>query len=196
MVENSGIGWRRVWCGDFQSSWTLIIHCENVEIMYNLASFIAIVQQAIKKPLVTEILPDHSYARGWRCEANYDQFLSFGQVTFKRFHRQHDSGDWRWFFQKPILNHNLITRTVDCCLTRGGFCSLSAVFTRLFKGYSRVFMSVVTHKESQVLVVPGFHCFCIWTAYFAEFRVLVAPSVQRPFSGERGGVPQCSTYLH
>jgi len=144
--------------GVFKVAKTLIVHCGNVEIMYNLASFTVIVQQAIKKPLVTEILPDHSYARGWRCEANYDQFLSFGQVTFKRFHRQHDSGDWRWFLKKPILNHNSIARVVDCCLTRGGFYSLSAVFTRLIKGYSRVFMPVVTHKESQVLV-PGFHCF-------------------------------------
>jgi hypothetical protein len=142
------------------SKWkTLIIHCENVEIMYNLASFIAIVQQAIKKPPVTEILLDHSYARGWRCEANYDQFLSFGQVTFKRFHRQYVRGDWRWFFQTPILNHNSIIQAVSCCLTCGSLCLLPVMFTRLVKGYSRVSMPVVTHKESQTLVVSGFHEF-------------------------------------
>ncbi len=128
--------------------------------MYNLTSFITIVQQAIKKPLVTEILPDHSYARGWRCEANYDQLFSFGQVAIKWFHRQHDRGDWRWFLLKPILNHKLIARTVlECCLACGSFCFLlygfCLLYQRLFTGIDARF----NKKESQVLVVPGFHYF-------------------------------------
>jgi len=49
--------------------------------MYNQTSFIALVRQAIKKPLVTELLPRSSYPRGWRCEYNYDQFYWVGQVT-------------------------------------------------------------------------------------------------------------------
>ncbi len=93
------------------SKWkTLIIHCENVEIMYNLASFIAIVQQAIKKPLVTELLPRSSYARGWRCEPNYDQFLYIGQVNLNNYAiaNINQDGDRRWFLKKGIIIHNRI----------------------------------------------------------------------------------------
>ena len=137
--------------------------------MYNLTTFIAIVQQAIKKPLVTEILLDRSYTWGWRYEPYYDQFLVFGQVI-KGFHRRYDNGDWRWFLKKPILSNNsMIQAFAECGHVYGNGRFLLMIFACLIYGYARALASVVTNKESQVLVVPGFHDFhyfnCIlhWT---------------------------------
>ena len=78
--------------------------------MYNVASFIAIVQQAIKKPLVTELLPRSSYIRGWRCEYNYVQLLYIGQVILINYSIAHikKHGDRRWFLSKPIKIYNYI----------------------------------------------------------------------------------------
>ncbi len=146
--------------------------------MYNVTSFIAIVQQTRKKPLVTELLPRSSYTWGWRCKANYDQLLSFGQVIRKWFHRRYDSGDWRWFQKKPILNHNSIVQiAVECCLAYGNDRFLFVVLARLINGYSRTFLSVITNKESPVLVVPGFRHILNLTAYFTELQALIPPSV-------------------
>jgi hypothetical protein len=91
----------------------LVVRCENGGIMYNLISFIAIVQQAIKKPLVTELLPRSSYARGWRCEPNYDQFLYFGQVNLNNYAiaNINQDGDRRWFLKKSTI-HNRIPLTL------------------------------------------------------------------------------------
>ncbi|MFQ5436008.1 MAG: hypothetical protein ACE5FD_14130, partial [Anaerolineae bacterium] len=126
------------------------------------ATFAAIVQQARKKPLVTELLPRSSYTRGWRCEAYYDQFLVFGQVILKRFHRQHKQpgGKWRWFLSKPIVSYNYITSYFPVRWL--GHChhfSRRLLYVRLQNGYSRMPASGLTNKESQVLVVPGFHYF-------------------------------------
>ena len=158
-------------------------HCENCVFMYNLASFIVIKQQTKKKPLVTKLLTGYSYGRGRRCEINYDQFLSFGQVIPKGIHRQHDSGERRWFSKKPILDHNLIVPII------WGH-SLSVVFARLVKSCLWIVVSVAINKESQALVCLAFNkCFSL-TAYLAELSDVGASSVQSPFSGDRGGVPQ------
>ena len=137
--------------------------CRTKGIMYNRATFTAfaaIVQQARKKPLVTVNLPVPSYTRGWRCEAYYDQFLVFGQVLLKRFHRQQKQtgGERRWFLGKPIVSYNRIT---NFFLVRWlGYCHFA--YRRLLcaclrVGYSRMPASGLTNEESQVLVVPGFH---------------------------------------
>lgn len=91
--------------GEMALFWELqavVVHCENRAFMYNLVSFIVIEQQTKKKPLVTELLLRSSYRRGRRCDVNYDQFLSFGQVIPEGTHRQPNSGERRWFPKKPI----------------------------------------------------------------------------------------------
>lgn len=128
--------------------------------MYNRATFAALVQQARKKPLVTVILPDPSYTRGWRCEAYYDQFLVFGQVILKRLHRQQkqQGGKWRWFLSKPIVSYNLIANYFPVrWLGRCPCYSRQLLHACLHIGYSRMPASGLTNEESQVLVVPGFH---------------------------------------
>lgn len=137
--------------------------CRTKGIMYNRATFTAfaaIVQQARKKPLVTVNLPVPSYTRGWRCEAYYDQFLAFGQVILKRFHRQQKQpgGERRWFLSKPIVSYNLIANYFPFRWLGHCHCnSLWPLYARLPKGYSRMPASGLTNEESQVLVVPGFH---------------------------------------
>lgn len=137
--------------------------------MYNRATFAALVQQARKKPLVTVILPDPSYTRGWRCEAYYDQFLAFGQVILIRFHRLQKklSGEWRWFLSKPIVSYNHITSYFPVRWL--GHChhfSRRLLYVRLQNGYSRMPASGLTNKESQVLVVPGFRNFQLFNCIF------------------------------
>lgn len=99
--------------------------CSYRGIMYNVTSFIAIIQQAIKKPLVTVLLPRTSYARGWRCERNYVQFLYIGQVPFINcsIASINQDGDRRWLHSKPIIIHNQISP--DSALQKCGI-SLSA----------------------------------------------------------------------
>jgi len=128
-------------------------------IMYNLTSFIAIIQQAIKKPLVTELLPRSSYARGRRCERNYVQFLYIGQVTFNNCSivTKTQDGDRRWFLSKLILIHNLIVRLIVQGCKLSNFALFSFVgFASLTKDYFQALTSGVINKESQVLVVPDF----------------------------------------
>jgi len=136
-------------------------HCENGAFMYNLTSFIVIEQQTKKKPLVTELLPRNSYRRGRRCDVNYDQFLSFGQVIPEGAHRQPDSGERRWFLKKPILDHNLIVLPIL-------ECSPFVVFARLVKSCSRILVSVTINKESQILSVSDFRYLLYVIAYFTE----------------------------
>lgn len=78
--------------------------------MYNQTSFIALVQQAIKKPLVTVLLPRTSYTRGWRCEYNYVQFPYIGQVILINYSIAHinQHGDRRWLLSRPIKTYNRI----------------------------------------------------------------------------------------
>jgi hypothetical protein len=78
--------------------------------MYNQASFIALVQQAIKKPLVTVLLPKTSYTWGWRCEYNYVQFPYIGQVIRINYSIAHinQHGDRRWLLNRPIKTYNRI----------------------------------------------------------------------------------------
>lgn len=158
-------------------------HCENGAFMYNLTSFIVIGQQTKKKPLVTKFLTGSSYRRGRRCDVNYDQFLSFGQVIPEGAHRQHDSGERRWFPKKPILDHNLIVLPIL-------ECSPFVVFARLVKSCSRMLVSVTINKESQARQCLAFDNVFELTAYLAELLGVRAPSVQSPFSGEGYFVPQ------
>jgi len=124
--------------------------------MYNLTTFIAIVQQAIKKPLVTELLPRSSYTWGWRCERNYVQFLDIGQVTFITCSIAIiiQDGDRRWFLSKPIPPCKLILQ--DSALQKWGI-SLPVLFRQ--KRWLPAGMAARCDKneESQVLAVPGFH---------------------------------------
>ena len=136
-------------------------HCENGAFMYNLTSFIVIKQQTKKKPLVTKLLTGYSYRRGGRCDDNYDQFLSFGQVIPEGAHRQHDSGEWRWFPKKPILDLNLIVPII------WGH-SLSVVFVRLVKSCLWMLISIAINKESQARQCLAFNKWFSLTTYFAE----------------------------
>ena len=147
-------------------------HCENGAFMYNLTSFIVIEQQTKKKPLVTELLRRSSYRRGRRCDVNYDQFLSFGQVIPQGAHRQPNSGERRWFPKKPILDHNLIVLSILECFP-------FVVFARFVKSCLRVLVSVAINKESQALACLAFSNFLSLTAYFAELV-----DVDRIFSAE------------
>ena len=124
-------------------------HCENGAFMYNLTSFIVIKQQTKKKPLVTKLLSRSSYRRGRRCDVNYDQFLSFGQVIPEGAHRQHDSGERRWFPKKPILDHNLIVLPIL-------ECSPFVVFASLIKSDSRMFASGCNKQRKPSIGVLGF----------------------------------------
>ena len=128
----SRTGWQRIWRGAFRVTGALIVHCENVGIMYNLTSFIVIVQQTIKKPLVTELLPRSSYTRGWRCKRNYVQFLYIGQVNLNNYAIAsiNQDGDRRWFLKKTIIIHN---RTPLISLLRQCGISLFASSIRLKK---------------------------------------------------------------
>lgn len=147
----------------------MIMSCRTRGIMYNRATFAAILQQARKKPLVTSLLPERSYTRGWRCESYYDQFLVFGQVILKRFHRQQkqQGGKWRWFLSKPIVSYNLITNYFPVRWLGHCHCySLWPHYAGLRRGYSRMPASGLTNEESQVLAVPGFHYFHSFNCIF------------------------------
>ncbi len=64
--------------------------------MYNetrLKTIAVVVQQAKKKPLVTELLAERCYRRGWRCELNYDQYCQLGQVFSYHRHKLTENGD-------------------------------------------------------------------------------------------------------
>ena len=61
--------------------------------MYNLLNISVILQQAKKKPLVTEILPESSYPRGWRYSLDYGRYFAAGQVS-PRCHRHQCNGEW------------------------------------------------------------------------------------------------------
>jgi len=75
-----------------------VLFCIYNKLMYNVGRQSAIDQlatcrqQAKKKPLVTEILPDPGYAWGWRCELDYDRFFSFGQIISVSIAT---TGNWR-----------------------------------------------------------------------------------------------------
>lgn len=147
----------------------VIMFCRTRGILYNQATFAAIVQQARKKPLVTELLPRSSYTWGWRCEAYYDQFLLFGQVILISFHRlqKQSRGEWRWFLSKPIVSYNLITNYSPICWLGHCHCySLWPLYAGLRRGYSRIPASGLTNEESQVLVVPGFRNFHLFNCIF------------------------------
>ena len=72
---------------------------------YNPAIIVANLQQAKKKPQITELLTEHSYGRGWRYGDNYDQFLSVGQVAQITPHRQHQIR-WRLAMTPYTPHHN------------------------------------------------------------------------------------------
>ena len=140
-------------------------HCNNKGFMYNPIKFIAMFYcnwtTDKKKPLVTKLLLRSSYRRGRRCDVNYDQFLSFGQVILKGTHRQPDSGERRWFPKKPISAFNLIARIV---LEYSPF----VIFVRLVKSCSRIAVSVTINKKGQALVCLAFCNLFELTVYFTE----------------------------
>jgi len=163
---------------------SFFLPCSYRGIMYNLTSFIAIVQQAIKKPLVTVLLPRTSYTWGWRCEYNYVQFPYIGQVIHINYSianiNQH--GDRRWLLSRPIKTHNRIPHIYRCILV------VSLWLSDLGKqdGCSRALPPVVTEMKKarywQYLAFVNFLSNCI----FAELQALAAPSMHSPFIGEGG----------
>ena len=156
--------------------------------MYNQTSFIAIVQQAIKKPLVTELLPRSSYPRGWRCEYNYDQFYWVGQVTHRfipspRTTRT-ENGDGFPTSKPPItaLCVRFFTAVAVCCVRFSLFLASPMVVhgpgspfqqKQRTPGIGSTWLSLISLSN------------CI----FAELPALAAPSVRSPFVGEGGIVP-------
>lgn len=114
--------------------------------MYNLTSFIALVQRAIKKPLVTVLLPRTSYTWGWRCEYNYVQFSYIGQVILSNYSiaSKKQDGDRRWLLSRPTTIHN--------CIPQFHGHSRSVLSPWLFKlgkqnGCSRALWPVVTEMK-------------------------------------------------
>lgn len=112
--------------------------------MYNQTSFIALVQQAIKKPLVTVLLPRTSYTRGWRCEYNYVQFPYIGQVILINYSIAHinQHGDRRWLLSRPIKTHNRIPHYSTIMVVLLWLSNLGTQF-----GCSRVSQPVVTEMK-------------------------------------------------
>ncbi|MBK9055826.1 MAG: hypothetical protein IPL78_34460 [Chloroflexi bacterium] len=126
---------------------------------YNPAIIVANLQQAKKKPQITELLTEHSYSRGWRYGDNYDQFLSIGQVAQITPHRQHQIR-WRLAMtpytprHKPHLNTDLPGNGL---LLRQACSPASNKFVPQSKS---LFTGGISHCDnngkSQVFVVPGF----------------------------------------
>jgi hypothetical protein len=157
--------------------------CREYGIMYNLTSFIAIVQQAIKKPLVTELLPRSSYAWGWRCERYYVQFLDIGQVTYTKrsIALNPQDGDWRWLPSKPQLKLNCIRWFFG---VSGRLFALSSSDNPV--GYSRAWQPVVTEmKNARYLEYLAFDNFFDrpFSCIFAEFQALARLRCEAPSMG-------------
>jgi hypothetical protein len=116
--------------------------------------------QAKKKPLVTPILPDLSYARGRRCGLDYDLLSSIGQISL-RLHRQHNSGERRWFSNKPIASYNLsLPRHIATSCRRSGRLAGGLALLRLLPiGYPQAWPPALGNKKSQVLAYPAFDNF-------------------------------------
>jgi hypothetical protein len=149
----------------------MFVYCKSWLILYNRATFDAILHQARKKPLVTANLPVLSYARGWRCEAYYDQFPVIGQVILRKLHCQPGSfnGERRCFLSKPIATYNPIARllaTLCCWCGCAYWRPFIAIACCLIFGYVRVLGPVITNKKSQVLVVPGSCYFMVFNCIF------------------------------
>ena len=138
--------------------------------MYNQTSFIALVQQAIKKPLVTVLLPRTSYTWGWRCEYNYVQFLYIGQVILNNYSiaSKKQDGDRRWLLSRPTTIYNCISQIQghsSCVVVSWTVQIRQAVW--LLTGFVA---RCNRNEESQVLAVPGFRKFRYLTAYSLSFR--------------------------
>ena len=154
-----------------------------------LPIIIAYVQQAKKKPLVTSILPDPSYARGWRCESYYLLFLDFGQGHRIRTHRRMNSEDWRWTTQTPLESyHSFINSALPCPTTprhrppTPHSCWLgNHSRTRLTTGH----VPVLTRKEDQEGSISWSSQIAdLTTASFAAPGVLTPLKALSPLSGE------------
>lgn len=123
--------------------------------MYNQISFIALVQQAIKKPLVTELLPRSSYTRGWRCDYNYVQFSYIGQVTFSNYSIANKKTGRRLAMASQQAPHNPQLHSTTSGAQQ---CTISsAVQVRQTSWLLTGFVARCNrNEESQVLAVPGF----------------------------------------
>lgn len=126
---------------------------------YNPAIIVANLQQAKKKPQITELLTEHSYGRGWRYGDNYDQFLSIGQVAQITPHRQHQIR-WRLAMTPYTPHHNPHLNTDlsgNALLLRQACSPAPNKFVPQAKG---LFVGGVSrcnnNGKSQVFVVPGF----------------------------------------
>lgn len=151
--------------------------------MYNRTNFIAILQQAIKKPLVTVLLPRTSYARGWRCESNYDQFFTVGQVThpFYSIARQDHDGERRWLpCQQTQIKKKAYLQQPCFGVAMFPFPFNLGTNTGCLRAWQPVSTEMKNARYWQYLAFDNFSSNCI----FAELPALAAPSVRSPLIGE------------
>lgn len=111
-------------------------------VMYNWVRFVAILQEAKKKPLVTKTLPDPSYPRGWRYSLDYDRCFAIGQ-TSPEYHRQQLVGERRWLRLTLITNHNSIAAPFVAYSRR----RLAAIF---YSGMWSVYQVVIPEPKGPV----------------------------------------------
>jgi hypothetical protein len=120
---------------------TEVLFCNYNMLMYNvsLIGFLVCIyvarfgQQARKKPLVTVILADPSYQRGWRYEYNYDQLSSFGQVilalrlySIATYQLTGLRGERRWTYGVPSNQPTTPIKIVTFCLPVYGRLQLAS----------------------------------------------------------------------
>ena len=120
---------------------TKVLFCNYNMLMYNvsLIGFLACTevarfgQRARKKPLVTVILADPSYQRGWRYEYNYDQLSSFGQVilalrlySIAAYQLTVLCGERRWTYGVPSSQPTTPIKIATFCLPVYGRLQLAS----------------------------------------------------------------------
>jgi hypothetical protein len=136
-------------------------YCKTPALRYNHETFDVIVHQVDRKPLapVAANLPVLSYLRGWRPVSAPDRGPISGRVIHKAYRRQPKqvSGERQWFLNKPVAN----CKPIKSVLNKSHRFRLPAAAGWLSGGYVRAMAPVITNKESQVLVVPGSHYYCM-----------------------------------
>jgi hypothetical protein len=166
-----------------------VLFCIYNKLMYNVGRLSVFGQlttrrwQAKKKPLVTPILPDLSYARGRRCGLDYDLHSSIGQISL-RLHRQHNSGERRWFSNKPIASYNLsLSRHIAISCRWFGRLAAGLVVLRLLPfGYPQAWPPALGNKKARywrtrLSIISYFNCISCYLLGVG------APLAQSPFMG-------------
>jgi hypothetical protein len=136
-------------------------YCKTPALRYNQETFDVIVHQVDRKSLapVAANLPVLSYLRGWRPVSAPDRGPISGRVSHKAYRRQPKqlSGERQWFLNKPVAH----CKPIKSVLSKRRRSRRPAAAGRLSGGYVRALAPVITNKESQVLVVPGSHYYCM-----------------------------------